>query len=84
MTTPVTVDPKTKPATSDLETITSTILTAVERQLTRYFSAMSQQAEAARLLAEQSRDEIRRELDTRCCAQPIARSCVVDEPLATW
>lgn len=45
--------------------MTSTILTAVERQLTRYFSAMSQQAETARLLAEQSRDDIRRELDTR-------------------
>ncbi|MCU1362095.1 MAG: hypothetical protein JWN99_3384 [Ilumatobacteraceae bacterium] len=45
--------------------MTSTILTAVERQLTRYFSAMSQQAETARQLAEQSRDEIRRELDAR-------------------
>lgn len=45
--------------------MTSTILTAVERQLTRYFSAMSQQAEAARQLAEQSRAEIRNELDTR-------------------
>jgi hypothetical protein len=61
----VTVDPMPKPATSDLEAMTSTILTAVERQLTRYFSAMSQQAEAARKLAEESRDEIRRELDTR-------------------
>ncbi|MGE0138454.1 MAG: hypothetical protein AB7R77_11595 [Ilumatobacteraceae bacterium] len=45
--------------------MTSTILTAVERQLTRYFSAMSQQAETARQLAEQSREEIRRELDAR-------------------
>lgn len=45
--------------------MTSTILTAVERQLTRYFSAMSQQAEAARQLAEESRNEIRHELDTR-------------------
>ena len=61
----MTVDPNSKAATSDLETMTSTILTAVERQLTRYFSAMSQQAEAARELAEQSRNEIRHELDTR-------------------
>lgn len=86
----MTVDPKTKPAASDLETITSTILTAVERQLTRYFSAMSQQAEAARQLAEQSRDEIRRELDERIPAveellrnhpigQPVEHAPAVDE-----
>jgi hypothetical protein len=56
--------------------MTSTILSAVERQLTRYFSAMSQQAEAARLLAEQSRDEIRRELDERLPA--AASSGVAD------
>ena len=75
------VDPKTKPAASDLETITSTILTAVERQLTRYFSAMSQQAEAARLLAEQSRDEIRRELDERIPAvEELLRSNPIAHP----
>ena len=45
--------------------ITSTILTAVERQLTRYFSAMSQQNEATKQLAEQARDDMRRELDSR-------------------
>jgi hypothetical protein len=73
------VDPKTKPAASDLETITSTILTAVERQLTRYFSAMTQQAEAARLLAEQSRDEIRRELDERI---PAVEELLRNNPIA--
>ena len=42
----------------DADALTATILTAVERQLTRYFSAMSQQAEAARQLAEAARLEL--------------------------
>jgi len=65
------------PATNgvDADALTATILTAVERQLTRYFAAMSQQAEAARHLAEATRQELderlpviestRHELDTR-------------------
>src|SRR5215218_10050322 len=61
--------------------MTSTILTAVERQLTRYFSAMSQQAEAARQLAEQSRAEIRNELDTRLPAlEQLVRELPVGGP----
>lgn len=42
----------------DADALTATILTAVERQLTRYFSAMSQQAEAARHLAEATKSEL--------------------------
>lgn len=47
---------------SDVERITTTILTAVERQLTKYFTAMSHQAEAARMAAEQRGNELRQEL----------------------
>jgi tetrahydromethanopterin S-methyltransferase subunit G len=47
---------------SDVERITTTILTAVERQLTKYFTAMSHQAEAARMAAEQRANELRQEL----------------------
>ncbi len=41
----------------DAETITATILTAVERQFTRYFAAMSREADAARESADASRTE---------------------------
>ena len=41
----------------DAETITATILTAVERQFTRYFAAMSREADAARESADASRAE---------------------------
>ncbi len=47
---------------SDVERITATILTAVERQLTKYFTAMSHQAEAARMASEQRSNELRDEL----------------------
>ncbi|MFN8024148.1 MAG: hypothetical protein U0Q03_21630 [Acidimicrobiales bacterium] len=47
---------------SDVERITATILTAVERQLTKYFTAMSHQAEAARMASEQRSNELRQEL----------------------
>lgn len=62
----MTVDQQPRPSgAGDAEALTATILTAVERQLTRYFSAMSQQADAARQAAEQARDELRNELMTR-------------------
>jgi molybdopterin converting factor small subunit len=62
----VTVDHSQQHATpADVEAITATILTAVERQLTRYFAAMSQQADAARKISEDSRDELRSELASR-------------------
>lgn len=52
----VTADHAPQPAHGvDAEALTTTILTAVERQLTRYFSAMSKEAEAARTAAEQAR-----------------------------
>ena len=46
----------------DAEALTTTILTAVERQLTRYFSAMSKEAEAAKAAAETARAEFERRL----------------------
>jgi hypothetical protein len=63
----VTVDQNPRPAgpgaaTGDVERITATILTAVERQLTKYFTAMSHQAEAARMSAEQRSTELRAEV----------------------
>ena len=63
----MTVEQHPKPAgsgasKSDVERITATILTAVERQLTKYFTAMSHQAEAARMAAEQRSNELRTEL----------------------
>ena len=63
----MTVDQNPKPAgtgtsAGDVERITATILTAVERQLTKYFTAMSHQAEAARMAAEQRSTELRQEL----------------------
>lgn len=63
----MTVDQNPKPAgtgtpASDAERITATILTAVERQLTKYFTAMSHQAEAARMAAEQRSNELRQEV----------------------
>lgn len=48
--------------TSDVERMTATILSAVERQLTKYFTAMSHQAEAARMAAEQRSTELRAEM----------------------
>ena len=42
----------------DADALTATILTAVERQLTRYFAAMSQQADAAKQLAESARADL--------------------------
>lgn len=52
----VTADQAPQPAHGvDAEALTTTILTAVERQLTRYFSAMSKEAEAARTVAEEAR-----------------------------
>ena len=50
---------------ADIERITTTILSAVERQLTKYFTAMSHQAEAARMAAEQRSVELRTELTSR-------------------
>jgi hypothetical protein len=47
---------------SDVERMTATILSAVERQLTKYFTAMSHQAEAARMAAEQRSTELRAEM----------------------
>ena len=66
----MTVDQNPKPAgtgtsAGDVERITATILTAVERQLTKYFTAMSHQAEAARMAAEQRSTELRQELLAR-------------------
>lgn len=62
----VTVDQSEQHAPpADVEAITATILTAVERQLTRYFAAMSQQVEAVRKISEDSRDELRTELEAR-------------------
>lgn len=46
----------------DADALTATILTAVERQLTRYFAAMSQQAEAAKQLADATRSEVEQRL----------------------
>jgi hypothetical protein len=61
----VTVDPSAQQAPApgqqgikDVEKLTATILTAVEKQLTRYFSAMSQQAETTRALVDQTRTEL--------------------------
>jgi hypothetical protein len=59
----------------DADTLTATILTAVERQLTRYFAAMSHQAEEAKLTAERSRAEIEARLpqvDAALDAQRLA------------
>eukprot|EP01041_Mallomonas_annulata_P026324 gene26324-47604_t len=67
----VTVDHNPQPAgtgpagvggTADVERITATILSAVERQLTKYFTAMSHQAEAARMASEQRSTELRAEM----------------------
>lgn len=59
----MTVDENPKPAgTSDVEKITATILTAVERQLTRYFAAISQQVEGLRQKTELAQDQLRTEL----------------------
>lgn len=48
------------PATNgvDADALTETILSAVERQLTRYFAAMSQQADVARQTADAARTEL--------------------------
>lgn len=46
----------------DADALTVTILTAVERQLTKYLSTMAQQVDAVRVTAEQSRDELKAEL----------------------
>ena len=73
----MTVDQNPKPAgpgqgagagaagAADIERITATILSAVERQLTKYFTAMSHQAEAARIAAEQRSTELRAELASK-------------------
>ena len=59
----MTVDENPKPAgASDVEKITATILTAVERQLTRYFAAISQQVEGLRQKTELAQDQLRTEL----------------------
>jgi hypothetical protein len=59
----VTVDENPQPAgASDVEKITATILTAVERQLTRYFAAISQQVEGLRQKTELAHDQLRTEL----------------------
>lgn len=62
----MTVDPSSQPTSStggpqgikDVEKLTATILAAVEKQLTRYFGAMSQQAEQTRALVLQTREEL--------------------------
>jgi hypothetical protein len=46
----------------DVAGLTATILTAVERQLSRYFSAMTQRVDAALATAETLRAEVRTEL----------------------
>lgn len=48
---------------STAEVLAATIAAAVERQLTQYVSAMSQQVEAARHAAEQAKDELRAEFN---------------------
>jgi hypothetical protein len=76
----VTVDHSQQHATpADVEAITATILTAVERQLTRYFAAMSQQADAARKISEDSRDELRAELADHL---PALKSAIADQGAA--
>ena len=62
-----------------MDSTTATILTAVERQLTRYFSAMSQQAELAKRVAEQTREDLRNELATRL---PALQSAIDDHGAA--
>ena len=61
-TSPGTGAPRPGSGAADVERITATILTAVERQLTKYFTAMSHQAEAARSAAEQRSTELRSEV----------------------
>ncbi len=58
----VTADHAPQSAPVDAEVLTTTILTAVERQLTRYFSAMSKEAEAAKAAAETARAEFERRI----------------------
>jgi hypothetical protein len=82
----VTVDQNPNPAgtgtsgsgsgTSDVERITATILTAVERQLTKYFTAMSHQAEAARMAAEQRSNELRAEVAVAMETFPVIESTI--------
>ena len=58
----MTADQNPRPGASDVEKITSTILTAVEKQLTRYFAAISQQVEAVRQKTDLTTDQLRTEL----------------------
>jgi hypothetical protein len=46
----------------DTASLTATVLTAVERQLTRYFAAMTERVDASLSAAERLRDEVRDEL----------------------
>ena len=59
-----------------MERITATILTAVERQLTKYFTAMSHQAEAARMAADQRTSELRAEMAIAAAQLPVITSAL--------
>lgn len=53
---------ETRPGAVDVDALTVTILTAVERQLTKYLATMSQQVDAVRAMTEQARDDLRAEI----------------------
>jgi len=60
----VTLDQTTSaPGAVDADALTTTILTAVEKQLTRYFAAASQQTEAARHTAEAATAQLRADFE---------------------